>query len=76
MAYGRISLEQALNSDNFYQLPKVVIKSKYYRKLKAEAKLMFMLKVTYDSWMTWAIFLFITTLRTCLKTLVVVEIKS
>ena len=43
MAYGRISLEQALNSDNFYQLPKVVIKSKYYRKLKAEAKLMFML---------------------------------
>ena len=43
MAYGRISLEQALNSDTFYQLPKVVIKSKYYRKLKAEAKLMFML---------------------------------
>lgn len=43
MAYGRIFLEQALNSDNFYQLPKVVIKSKYYRKLKAEAKLMFML---------------------------------
>lgn len=43
MGYGRISLEQALNSDNFYQLPKVVIKSKYYRKLKAEAKLMFML---------------------------------
>ena len=43
MTYGRISLEQALNSDNFYQLPKVVIKSKYYRKLKAEAKLMFML---------------------------------
>ena len=43
MAYGRISLEQALNSDNFYQLPKVVIKSKYYRKLKAEATLMFML---------------------------------
>ena len=43
MAYGRISLEQALNRDNFYQLPKVVIKSKYYRKLKAEAKLMFML---------------------------------
>ena len=43
MAYGRFSLEQALNSDNFYQLPKVVIKSKYYRKLKAEAKLMFML---------------------------------
>ena len=43
MADGRISLEQALNSDNFYQLPKVVIKSKYYRKLKAEAKLMFML---------------------------------
>ncbi|WP_105124436.1 replication initiator protein A [Streptococcus suis] len=43
MAYGRISLEQALNSDNFYQLPKVVIKSSYYRKLKAEAKLMFML---------------------------------
>ncbi|HEL9599319.1 TPA: replication initiator protein A [Streptococcus suis] len=43
MAYGRISLEQALNSDNFYQLPKVVIKSKYYRKLRAEAKLMFML---------------------------------
>ena len=43
MAYGRISLEQALNSDNFYQLPKVVIKSKDYRKLKAEAKLMFML---------------------------------
>ncbi|MDY2963728.1 replication initiator protein A [Streptococcus dysgalactiae] len=43
MVYGRISLEQALNSDNFYQLPKVVIKSKYYRKLKAEAKLMFML---------------------------------
>lgn len=43
MAYGRISLEQALNSDNFYQLPKVVIKSKYYRKLKAEAKLMFMI---------------------------------
>ena len=32
-----------MNSDNFYQLPKVVIKSKYYRKLKAEAKLMFML---------------------------------
>ena len=43
MAYGRISLEQALNSDNFYQLPHVVIRSKYYRKLKAEAKLMFML---------------------------------
>ena len=43
MAYGRISLEQALNSDNFYQLPKVIIGTKYYRKLKAEAKLMFML---------------------------------
>lgn len=43
MAYGRISLEQALNSENFYRLPKVVIKSKYYRKLKAEAKLLFML---------------------------------
>ena len=43
MAYGRISLEQALNSDNFYQLPKVIIGTRYYRKLKAEAKLMFML---------------------------------
>lgn len=43
MAYGRISLEQALNSDNFYQLPKVIIGTKYYSKLKAEAKLLFML---------------------------------
>ena len=43
MAYGRISLEQALNSDNFYQLPKVVIGTKFYSKLKAEAKLLFML---------------------------------
>lgn len=43
MAYGRISLEQALNSDNFYQLPKVIIGTRYYSKLKAEAKLMFML---------------------------------
>ncbi|MGT2666527.1 replication initiator protein A [Streptococcus rifensis] len=43
MAFGRISLEQALNSDNFYQLPKVIIGTRYYRKLKAEAKLMFML---------------------------------
>lgn len=43
MAYGRISLEQALNSDDFYQLPKVIIGTKYYRKLKAEAKLLFML---------------------------------
>ena len=43
MAYGRISLEQALNSDNFYQLPKVIIGTKFYSKLKAEAKLLFML---------------------------------
>lgn len=43
MAHGRISLEQALNSDNFYQLPKVIIGTKYYSKLKAEAKLLFML---------------------------------
>lgn len=43
MAYGRISLEQALNSDNFYQLPKVIIGTKYYQRLKAEAKLLFML---------------------------------
>ena len=34
MAHGRISLEQALNSDNFYQLPKVIIGTKYYSKLK------------------------------------------
>lgn len=43
MVFGRISLEQALNSDNFYQLPKVIIGTKYYSKLKAEAKLLFML---------------------------------
>lgn len=43
MAYGRISLEQALNSDNFYQLPKVIIGTKFYSRLKAEAKLLFML---------------------------------
>ena len=43
MAYGRISLEQALNSDNFYQLPKVIIGTKFYSKLKAESKLLFML---------------------------------
>lgn len=43
MAYGRISLEQALNSDNFYQLPKVIIGTKFNSKLKAEAKLLFML---------------------------------
>ena len=43
MAYGRISLEQVLNSEDFYQLPKMIIKAKYYRKLRAEAKLMFAL---------------------------------
>lgn len=43
MAYGRISLEQVLNSEDFYQLPKMMIKAKYYRKLRAEAKLMFAL---------------------------------
>ena len=43
MAYGRISLEQVLNSEDFYQLPKMIIKAKYYRKLRAEAKLMFTL---------------------------------
>ena len=43
MAYGRISLEQVLNSEDFYQLPKMIIKAKYYHKLRAEAKLMFAL---------------------------------
>lgn len=43
MTYGRISLEQVLNSEDFYQLPKMIIKAKYYRKLRAEAKLMFAL---------------------------------
>lgn len=43
MAYGRISLEQVLNSEDFYQLPKMIIKAKYYRKLRVEAKLMFAL---------------------------------
>ncbi|MCO4488540.1 replication initiation protein Rep [Streptococcus infantarius subsp. infantarius] len=43
MAYGRISLEQVLNSEDFYQLPKMIIKAKYYRKLRAEAKLIFAL---------------------------------
>lgn len=43
MAYGRISLEQVLNSEDFYQLPKMMIKAKYYRKLRAEAKLIFAL---------------------------------
>lgn len=43
MAYGRISLEQVLNSEDFYQLPKMIIKAKYYRKLRAESKLMFAL---------------------------------
>ena len=28
MAYGRISLEQVLNSEDFYQLPKMIIKAK------------------------------------------------
>ena len=27
MAYGRISLEQVLNSEDFYQLPKMIIKA-------------------------------------------------
>ena len=40
---GRISLAQGLGSENFYQLPKVMIGSKYYSKLKSEAKMMFML---------------------------------
>ncbi|MFS1664319.1 replication initiator protein A [Streptococcus sp. zg-JUN1979] len=43
MAYGRISLSQAINSDNFYQIPKVLIGTKYYKRLKAEAKLLFSL---------------------------------
>lgn len=43
MAYERISLEQVLNSEDFYQLPKMVIKAKYYRKLRAEAKIIFSL---------------------------------
>ncbi|HHL0514843.1 TPA: replication initiator protein A [Streptococcus agalactiae] len=43
MAYGRISLEQVLNSEDFYKLPKMMIKAKYYRKLRAEAKLIFAL---------------------------------
>ncbi|MGT2691678.1 replication initiator protein A [Streptococcus porcinus] len=46
MAYGRISLEQALNCDNFHQLLKVIIGTKYYSKLKVEAKLLFMLLKT------------------------------
>lgn len=40
---GRISLAQGLGSESFYQLPKVMIGSKYYSKLKSEAKMMFML---------------------------------
>lgn len=40
---GRISLSQGLGSESFYQLPKVMIGSKYYSKLKSEAKMMFML---------------------------------
>ena len=43
MANGRISATQALNSENFYQLPKVIIGTKYYSTLQAEAKLLFML---------------------------------
>ena len=43
MAYGRISLEQALNSEERYELPKMIMDSKYYQSMMAEAKLMFML---------------------------------
>lgn len=43
MVFGRISADQGLNSENFVWLPKVLIGTKYYSKLQAEAKFMFML---------------------------------
>ncbi|HIC0778752.1 TPA: replication initiator protein A [Streptococcus agalactiae] len=43
MAYGRKSLTQVMTSEIFYQMPKVLIGTEYYKKLLSEAKLLYML---------------------------------